>query len=101
MGGENMINQIKLWAIEQVLWAEKNLHGKSGSEKRECVVKKLDDMITLPSYLEWLDDMIIGKLVDMACEKLNVFAGHDFRELELSDKQEQELADEIEDTKEA
>ena len=96
-----MINQIKGWAIEQVIWAEKNLHGKSGAEKRAAVVKKLDDMITLPSYLEWLDDIIIGKLVDTACEQLNAMTEHNFKEIELSEKQEQELADGIEDPKEA
>ena len=93
-----MFEEIKKFAIEQVLWAEKNLKGKSGAEKKAAVVKKLDDMITLPSYLEWVDDVIIGYIVDKACEKLNDFAGHNFGELkELTEKQEQELADEIED----
>ena len=93
-----MFEEIKKFAIEQVLWAEKNLKGKSGAEKKAAVVKKLDDMITLPSYLEWVDDVIIGYIVDKACEKLNNFAGHNFGELkELTEKQEQELADEIED----
>lgn len=96
-----MLNQIKKWALEQVLWAEKNLKNKSGAEKKAAVVKKLDDMITLPSYLEWIDDIIIGCIVDKACEKLNAFAGHKFGELKgLTEKQEQELADEIEDPEE-
>ena len=66
-----MFEQIKMWAVEQVMWAEKNLKGKSGEEKKAAVIKKLDDMIPLPSYLEWGDDIIIGKLVDMAGEKLS------------------------------
>ena len=92
-----MLNQIKKWALEQVLWAEKNLKNKSGEEKKAAVVKKLDDMITLPSSLEWVDDIIIGYIVDKACEKLNALAGHNFGELKgLTEKQTQELADEIE-----
>ena len=92
-----MFEQIKMWAVEQVMWAEKNLKGKSGEEKKAAVIKKLDDMIPLPSYLEWGDDIIIGKLVDMACEKLNTFAGHDFGSVTLTEQQEQKIADEIAD----
>ena len=96
-----MFEEIKKFAIEQVLWAEKNLNGKSGAEKKAAVVKKLDDMIKLPSYLEWVDDVIIGYIVDKACEKLNDFAGHDFGKVEgILENQKQELADEIEDPKE-
>ena len=90
-----MWKQLKHWTIEQVMWAEKNLKGKNSAEKRKAVIEKLDDMIVLPSYLEWVDDIIIGKLVDMVCDKLNDFAGHDFTELELTEQQEQEIADEI------
>ena len=92
-----MWEDAKKWAIEQVMWAEKNLKGKSGEEKRAAVIKKIDDMIPLPSYVEWVDDIIIGKIVDMACEKLNAFAGHDFGSVELTEKQEQKIADEIAD----
>ena len=96
-----MFEQIKIWAVEQVMWAEKNLKGKSGAEKKKAVVEKLDEMITLPSYLEWVDDIIIGKLVDMVCDKLNDFAGHDFGHIELTETQERDIADEIDDPKEA
>ena len=92
-----MFEQIKIWAVEQVMWAEKNLKGKNGAEKRKAVIEKLDDMIVLPSYLEWVDDIIIGKLVDMVCDKLNDFAGHDFGEIELTETQERDIADEIAD----
>ena len=92
-----MFEQIKMWAVEQVMWAEKNLKGKNGAEKRKAVIEKLDDMIVLPSYLEWVDDIIIGKLVDMVCDKLNDFAGHDFGEIELTETQERDIADELPD----
>ena len=90
-----MFEQIKIWAVEQVMWAEKNLKGKNGAEKRKAVIEKLDDMIVLPSYLEWVDDIIIGKLVDMVCDKLNDFAGHGFGEIELTETQERDIADEL------
>ena len=90
------IEQVKNWVIEQILWAEKELDGKSGAEKKAAVVKKLDAMIVFPAYLEWLDDIIIGKLVDMACEKLNSVAGHDFAKKQLSEEQEKEVKDAIE-----
>ena len=96
-----MFEEIKKFAIEQVLWAEKNLRGKSGTDKRAAVIKKLDDMITLPPYLEWADDVVIGLIVDKACATLNEFAGHNFGELkELTEKQAQILAGTIEDPKE-
>lgn len=90
------LQRLKEWTIEQVIWAEKHLDGSTGAEKKATVVKKFDEMIELPAYLEWIDDIFIGKLVDMACEKLNEFAGHNFKEIEISEKQEQDLADEIE-----
>ena len=89
------MNQIKAWVIEQVLWAEKNLKGKSGAEKKAAVVQKLDELIKLPFYLEWVDDMIISYLVDSVCSKLNEITQHDFSELTLNESQEMELAQEI------
>ncbi len=58
--------------IEQVAWAERELKGKTGSEKKAAVVKKLDDLIKLPAYLEWVDDILIGYLVDKACDMFNL-----------------------------
>ena len=57
--------------IEQVVWAERELRGKSGAEKKAIVVKKLDDLIVLPAALEWVDDILISYLVDMACNMFN------------------------------
>lgn len=90
------LKQIKKWAIEQVLWAEKELRGKTGSEKREAVVEKLDDMIKLPNKLEWVDDIILGLIVDNACKVLNDFAGHKFENIVLTGKQEDDLAGKVE-----
>lgn len=90
-------NKIKEWAIEQVLWAERNMSGKTGAEKCEIVIKRLDDLITLPFYLEWLDDKIIEWLVDLVCEKLNWAYDYDFSQAELDSKQIETLANELED----
>ena len=58
--------------IEQVAWAERELKGKTGPEKKAAVVKKLDDIIKLPAYLEWIDDILISYLVDKACDMFNL-----------------------------
>ena len=89
------MTQIKAWVIEQVLWAEKNLKGKSGAEKKAAVVQKLDELIKLPFYLEWVDDIIISYLVDVVCSKLNEITQHDFSNLNLNEAQEMELAEYI------
>ena len=90
------LKQIKKWTIEQVLWAERELKGKTGAEKKAAVVKKLDDLIKLPFYLEWIDDIILGIIVDNACKVLNDFAGHKFANVVLTGKQEEELAEKVE-----
>lgn len=95
-----MWKQVKQWAVEQVLWAERHLQGKNGAEKKSAVIKRLDDLIVLPSSLEWVDDMILSWLVDRVCDKLNYFAGHDFGEIELTETQERDIADEIPDPEE-
>ena len=91
------MDKIKQKIIEQVLWAENTLRGKTGAEKKAAVVKRLDDMITLPSYLEWADDMVISFLVDKVCEKLNDLTHHHFEGLLIDDKQKAELAESIDD----
>ena len=68
---KEMLKSVKKWVLEQVVWAEKNLKGKTGAEKRAAVVAKVDDMLALPWWLEWADGPVIGWLVDAACERLN------------------------------
>ena len=64
---KNIVNDV----IEQVVWAERELRGKTGAEKKAIVVKKLDDLIVLPAALEWMDDILISYLVDLACNMFN------------------------------
>lgn len=76
-------------ALEYVIWAETNLVGKTGAEKKAAVIQKLDDMITLPGWLEWLDDILIGIFVDKICTVLNALTSRSFAGLLLGEKQEE------------
>ncbi len=89
------LKQIKNWTVEQVLWAEKELRGKTGAEKKAAVVKRLDDLIQLPFYLEWVDDIIISYLVDQACEKLNAISAHSFADIDFNDVDKARIAEEL------
>ena len=73
-----MFDKLKKWVVDQVMWAEANMKGKTGKEKRQAVVDKLDSLITLPWFLEWMDGPLIGWLVDMACSVFNKKNGHDW-----------------------
>lgn len=81
--------EIRAWVVERVKWAEINLKGKTGAEKRKAVVDRLDDLIKLPFWLEWADGYLIGVLVDNVCNLLNILTdddkgGHDWTALEAS-----------------
>lgn len=87
----------KRMAVEYVIWAETELKGKTGAEKKAAVIKKLDDMITLPGWLEWLDDILIGLFIDKLCTVLNLLTGKDFAGLLLT-RQEAETIVETADS---
>ena len=74
-------------ALEYVLWAETELKGKSGAEKKAAVIKKLDDMITLPGWLEWLDNILIPLFVDKLCSVLNALTSRNFAGLLLTSEE--------------
>lgn len=84
-------------ALEYVIWAETNLVGKTGAEKKAAVIKKLDDMIALPGWLEWLDDILISLFVDKLCTVLNYLTSKDFAGLLLT-KQEAETIVQVADS---
>ncbi len=75
-----MFDKLKTWVVDQVLWAETNMKGKTGAEKRQAVVDKLDDLIPLPWFLECMDGPLIGWLVDKVCTLLNNQRGHEWGE---------------------
>lgn len=89
---KEMLKNIKKWVLEQVVWAEKNLKGKPGAEKRAAVVAKVDDMLALPWWLEWADGPVIGWLVDAACERLNWLTDWKFDEVDLTPERAEKLA---------
>ena len=90
-----MLKQIKEWVMEQVLWAERELKGKPGPEKRAAVVQKVDDMIVLPWWLEWADGPMIGWLVDQACNLLNEAHGHDWENVGGSGEERAVMAEKL------
>ena len=87
-----MFDNLKKWVVEQVLWVEQNMAGKSGAEKRAAVVAKIDDLIPLPWFLEWMDGPLIGWLVDKCCALLNAEAGHDWSGLNMTGAARESLA---------
>ena len=90
------LDNAKKMVVDQVIWAEKELIGKSGADKKAAVVKKLDDMIDLPPYLEWVDNIVIAALIDQACEKLNALTAHSFKDVEINEADKTKIASEME-----
>ena len=90
------LRDLRVWVVEKVLWAEKEMHGKTGAEKRAVIVAKLDDLVSLPFWLEWADGPLIGWMVDLACEKLNWLTDRDFENAEINEAQKEKIADILE-----
>jgi lysozyme family protein len=95
-----MFEQIKKYVIEQVLWAEKNLIGESGSVKREAVITRIADLIDIPVIPNFIEEPIkhaaIGYIIDLAVEKLNWITGYSFTDVELDTRQAELLGAVIE-----
>ena len=87
-----MWEKVKKYVVDGVAWAEREMRGKTGAEKREAVVNKVDALIPLPWFLEWLDGLVIGWLVDKVCEKMNWLTDHKFTGNELNEEQSGKLA---------
>ena len=90
------LRDLRLWVVDQVLWAENELAGKTGKEKRAIIVAKLDELVPLPFWLEWVDGPLIGWMADRACDILNHITGHKFKGLQLSQSQKEKVADVLE-----
>jgi len=86
------LKEIKKWVVEKVLWVERELKGKSGAEKREVVVRMLNDIIDLPWVPEWIEGYAIGWLVDFVCDALNRLLGHDWSGATLNEDNVEKLA---------
>ncbi|MBR4401338.1 MAG: hypothetical protein IKT09_06535 [Synergistes sp.] len=86
------VSSLKLWVLQMVMEAEDEIPGGTGMEKRAYVVKRLDEIVRLPWYLEPFDGPAFGMLVDLACNKLNLLVGHNWNEAKLTPEQEQKIA---------
>ena len=72
------LEKLKALAAEYAIWAERELKGKSGAEKRAAVVRKVSSLIPAPWYLAPIKDWLIGRAVDFAVERLNWGSGWNF-----------------------
>lgn len=86
-----MWQKMKTWVLEQVVWAEKNLKGKSGAEKRAAVVAKVDEMLVLPWWAEWADSFVISWMIDKICERLNWLTDWKFDDVDLTPERTEKL----------
>lgn len=86
------VSSLKLWVLQMVMEAEAEIPGGTGMEKRAYVVKRLDDIVKLPWYLEPFDGPVFGMLVDLACGKLNLLVGHNWDGAKFTPEQEQKIA---------
>lgn len=82
------LKKIKTWVVDKVLWAERELKGKTGEEKRAVVVSKLNEIINLPWVPEWVEGKLIGFFVDMVCDKANILTDHDLTKVKTEEQKE-------------
>ena len=90
---------LKTLVVETVLWAEKNLKGKTGAEKKKVVadlVMKKVSALPLPWYLSLIKSVVaprlINYLIDKACEIFNPLSGKNFENVDLTATQIVEVA---------
>lgn len=72
------LEKVKALAAEYAIWAERELKGKSGTEKRAAVVRKVSSLIAVPWYLAPIKEWLIGRAVDFVVERLNWGSGWNF-----------------------
>lgn len=92
-----MLNKIKKWIVEQVLWVEQNLKGKTGEEKRKAVIERACDCVDIPLVPEFVERPIkrwvFGMIVDAVVEKLNWLSDWAFGDLKPTEEQVGKLAE--------
>jgi hypothetical protein len=86
-----MWRKIKETAFELVQWAEKELAGKTGKEKRAAVVRKMCELLNVPYVPEWLEGMfepiLYAWIVDRVCNVMNILTNHDMASVTLTPEQ--------------
>lgn len=73
---EKAVPSLRLWALQIILEAENRIPGQTGAEKKAYVVKALDEFIRLPLWLEPIDSVVFGAIIDVICRRLNSKYGH-------------------------
>ena len=71
--------------MELIAQAEQKIPGENGAAKKEYVIGKLDDLITLPWFLEPFDNAIFEVLIDGGVRLLNKWFGHNWAKVQPSD----------------
>lgn len=71
--------------VELVKQTEERIPGETGTAKKAHVVQRLDEMITLPWFLEPFDNAIFEVLIDAACRLLNKWFGHNWGKVQPTD----------------
>jgi hypothetical protein len=92
-----MLQKIKETIFRLVQWAEKEMIGKSGKEKRAAVVTKACELTDWPYIPDWIEVMfepvLYGWLVDGACNLWNILFGHAFTSADLTPEQTAKAAE--------
>lgn len=92
--------RIKRWVIQRVLWAENEMEGRSGAEKKAIVVDRVLEMMVDTLPLPWFGRFaaqtaarpVVSWMVDLAVERLNFLSSWNFKSYELSEVLIAELA---------
>lgn len=75
------LEKIKTQIASLVMWAEKNLKGKTGKEKRKAVLDILCEHVRFPGPLDWFRRpvlaIVVNKCIDRICAVLNIATDHE------------------------
>lgn len=81
MGIKQAYHNMKAQVASLVMWAEQNLKGKSGTEKKQAVLDMLCERISLPGPLNWIKrpvlKIVVNGCIDKICDVLNIVTEHE------------------------
>lgn len=80
--------QVVYWVIAHVMWAERELRGKSGKEKRAALID-LAGKARIKFLPSWLTRIIVGAVIDVVVAAFNEIKGHGWGEVEPVKKEAQ------------
>ena len=92
-----MLEKIRKTIASLVFWAERNLKGKSGEEKRAAVIERACDAIDVPFVPEFVERpvkrWVFGMIVDAVVEKINWLSDWLFGDIQPTEEQIDKLAE--------